>query len=75
LPRQDDVKKRRGDFSFEISPLAFRFFEDPVRDQITTTRHFRIIRDLRAEPAVSRTFPSLPSLQELSRSIHQQPVS
>lgn len=48
-------KKRRGDFSFERSPLTFRFSKSWFGAQITTTRHFRVIRDVRAEPTVSRT--------------------
>jgi hypothetical protein len=58
------AQKRKGEFSFEISPLL-PIFEDPVRSQITTTRHFRVVRDVRAEPAVSRTLPLSHSLQEL----------
>ncbi len=29
--RSMDSQKRKGDFSFEISPLLSDFFEDPVR--------------------------------------------
>jgi hypothetical protein len=56
------AEKLRGDFSFEISPLSFRFSKIRFGGQITTTRHFRIVWDLRAEPAVSRTLPSFHSL-------------
>jgi hypothetical protein len=59
-------QKRRGELSCEISPLTFRFPKIRFGARITATRHSRLVRDLRAEPAVSRTVPSSHSLQELS---------
>ena len=61
--------KQRGDFSFEISPLAIRFFEDLVRH---TDHNYSSLQNC-SEPSggarASRTLPSFHSLQELSCSI------
>jgi hypothetical protein len=66
--RRKDRTKAKGDLPFEISPLLSDFSKIRFGAQITTTRHSRAIRDVRAEPAVTRT-PSSHSLQELSCSI------
>jgi hypothetical protein len=64
-----ETPKQRGDFSFEISPLAIRFFEDLVRH---TDHNYSSLQNC-SEPSggarASRTLPSFHSLQELSCSI------
>ena len=50
------TQKRRGDFSFEISPPAFRFFEDLVRCPDHNDCHSGIVRSLRAELALPVPF-------------------
>jgi hypothetical protein len=64
------VRKAKGRFLFrDFAPLLSDFSKIWYGAQITTTCHSRVVRDLRAEPAVSRSLPSLPSLRELSCSI------
>ena|ERR1700733_11028398 len=53
--RKGKFRKAKGRFLFRDLAPAFRIFEDLVRAQITTTRHFRAFRDVQAGPAVSRT--------------------
>jgi hypothetical protein len=64
-----ETPKQKGDFSFEISPLAIRFFEDLVRH---TDHNYSSLQNC-SEPSggarASRTLPSFHSLRELSCSI------
>jgi hypothetical protein len=57
LRSADSIRqKQKGDFSFEISPFAIRFSKIWFGTQITASRHFRIVRSLRAEPALPVPF-------------------
>ena len=54
--RRCRTQKRRGDFSFEISPLLSDFSKTWFGAQITTDGHFGIVRSLRAELALPVLF-------------------
>jgi len=56
LPVPANRTKRRGDFSFEISPLTLRFSKTWFGAQITADCRFKIVRSLRAEPALPVLF-------------------
>jgi hypothetical protein len=45
-------RKAKGRFSFEIRPSLSDFSKIWFGAQITATRHFRMVRSLRAEPAL-----------------------
>ena len=78
LPTQiceSGIDKAKGRVSFERSPLLSDLSKIWFGFQITTTRHFRVVRDVRAKPAVSRTLPLSHSQYELPGSIPQQPVA
>jgi hypothetical protein len=50
------AQKLRGDLSFEISPQLSDFSKTWFGAQVTTTRHFRVVRYLRAKPALPVRF-------------------